>query len=167
MKMTSFIIGAVLSAILAGCTSAPVVLAPVGPNPTGFRNSTPAGQLEVFSALTSRIEGDNPTWYQHTDYYICNLQGKRLKSVFNTTGYYAQSPRSITLPAGTYIVKAQAKGHVWVEVPVVIDAGRIPRIHLDAQWQPPAGTPQTELVNASVGYPIGWRPELARESGIN
>lgn len=164
MKMIPLIIGAALTAFLAGC-STPVVLPPVGPNPTAFRTPAFNGQLEVFSALTPRTEGNNPTWYQHSDYYICNLQGKRLKSVFNITGYYEQSPRLITLPAGKYIVKARAKGILFVDIPVVIDAGQITRVHLDARWHPPVGTPQTELVNAPVGYPIGWRPQLVGNPG--
>jgi hypothetical protein len=160
MKKTIFIIvGMALLSWANTCLSTPVVLAPVGPNPLGYRTTTTTGQLEVFSALVGRIEGDNPTWYQHSDYVICDQNGKRLRSVFNSTGYYAQDPQPITLPPGKYIVKARAKGILWAQIPVVIEAGQVTRIHLDGQWQPPANTPGKEIVNGPVGYAIGWRPE--------
>ena len=103
MKMKIHVIlGAACALLCVGCASAPVALEPVGPNPNGSPAPTPNGQLEVFSALAGRTEGDNPTWRQHTDYYVCNPQGRRLERVDNTIGYYAQAPRLITLPAGTW-----------------------------------------------------------------
>ncbi|HTV62427.1 MAG TPA: hypothetical protein VMH30_07655 [Verrucomicrobiae bacterium] len=160
MKMISvFIIGGALSLLLAGCAT-PVALAPVGPNPDGFQTGSADGQLEVFSALQTRTAGLDPSWYQHADYYLCNPEGQRLRTVYNATGYYSQSPRVVSLPAGKYLVKTRANGILWVEVPVVIDAGHVTRVHLDGKWQPPANTPQNELVNGP-GYPVGWRPELA------
>lgn len=146
--------------LLSGCSSTPMALAPVGPNPAGFRAATASGQLEVFSALSARREGNNPTWYQHSDYYICNEQGKHLKHVDNSTGYYAQAPRMVTLPAGKYIVKARAKNAFWTIVPVVVEPGEITKVHLDGQWQPPAKN--TELVMAPAGYPVGWRVAEAK-----
>ena len=116
--------------------------------------------LEVFSALTGRSEGDNPSWYQHSRYLVYNRLGKRLESVGNTVGYYAEMPRLISLPPGDYLVKAQAKGHWWVEVPVKIERGRTTRVHLDAAWQMPPGTSKSELVSIPAGYPIGWRAGL-------
>ena len=47
-----------------------------------------------------RSEGDNPTWYQHTDYYVYDLHGKLVRHVNNTVGYYAKKPGQCDLPAG-------------------------------------------------------------------
>lgn len=158
MKKNLFIIlGIAFTSALTGCSSAPVVLAPVGPNPACFQTTTGNGQLEVFSALSGHVEGDNPTWYRHTDYYICNYQGKGLEHVDDATGHYSQSPRIITLPAGRYIVKARAKGILRTDVPVVIKPGETTEVHLDGNWQPPAITSAMELVNTPAGYPVGWR----------
>ena len=134
-------LGAALMILLMGCASTPVVLAPVGPNAPAPQSSTATGQLEVFSAWVGRSEGNNPSWYQHTDYYLCDQHGKELRRVNNTVGYYARAPRVITLPAGKYLVKALAKGGQWVEVPVVIGAGRITGVHLDNHWNLATATP--------------------------
>ncbi len=156
MKTIPYLIGTALTALLAGCASPALVLAPVGPNPAGLTRDNPNGQLEVFSALTAQAEGDNPTWYQHTDYYLDSPQGKELRHVDNAIGYYATAPRIISLPAGHYLVKARAKGYLWITVPVVVEAGRTTKVHLDKNWQAPENTPQTEVVDIPGGYPVGW-----------
>lgn len=149
-----------VASLMVGCSTPSTTLAPVGPNPNRVQTASALGQLEVFSALTGRSEGDNPSWYQHSRYLVYNRLGKRLESVGNTVGYYAEMPRLISLPPGDYLVKAQAKGHWWVEVPVKIERGRTTRVHLDAAWQMPPGTSKSELVSIPAGYPIGWRAGL-------
>lgn len=155
-KPLLIILGITLASALTGCSSVPIVLAPVGPNPAYFRAAIGNGQLEVFSALSGHSEGNNPTWYRHTDYYICNYQGKRLEHVDDAMGHYSRSPRIITLPSGKYIVKARAKGILRTDVPVVIKPGETTEVHLDGNWQPPAITSAMELVNTPAGYPVGW-----------
>jgi len=158
MKTSIPITLAAMTLLLLGCSSTPVAVAPVGPNPAGgLTNNGGNGQLEVFSALKGRTEGNNPTWYQHSSYFIYDGEGNRLEWVDNSPGYYATAPRLITLPAGHYVVKAQAKDYFWVQVPVVIEPGRITKVHLDDAWQTPTGTPKTELVSVPAGYPVGWR----------
>jgi hypothetical protein len=138
-----------------------VALAPVGPNPAGAANGATktTGHLEVYSALTECHEGDeydtNPMWYQHTDYVVCNSNGERIRHVFNTVGHYAQRPRRIDLPPGEYLVKAEAKDYMAVEIPVIIRPGRTTRVHLDGAWHP--SIPNSEVVSAPAGYPVGWR----------
>jgi hypothetical protein len=158
-KNVLIILGAAVTALLAGCSTTPVALAPVGPNPAGVQTASTQGQLEVFSALSGRREGNNPTWYQHTDYSVYNYQGKKLEHVWNTTGYYEQTPRTIALPVGKYIVEARANNVLQARVPVLIKPGEITRVHLDGHWQPPSDTPQTEVVRAPGGYPVGWHAE--------
>jgi len=114
MNKNSVLFGAYLTLLLLGCSSAPVALAPVGPNPYGAVGANTTGQLEVFSALQECRDGNefdtNPAWYQHTDYDVYNLAGKRIKHVFNTVGHYDEAPRVIALPAGDYLVKARGAG---------------------------------------------------------
>lgn len=141
--------------VLAGCATRQVSLAPVGPNPSGVAVGDGNGQLEVFSALSDRSEGNNPTWRQHSDYYVFNLHGSRVKDVMNASGYYSTAPRLVTLPPAEYIVRARAKGAFWMTVPVVIKSNEITRVHLDGSWQP--DVPGADVVMAPQGYPVGWR----------
>jgi hypothetical protein len=168
MKMITVVLGAVVSCVLAGCVSAPMALSPVGPNPAGRVSASDEGQLEVFSALQSHRDGNeydpNPAWYQHTDYTVYNMQGERVRHVFNSVGHYEQAPGVTSLPPGEYRVVARAQGYLRTSVPVVIEAGRTTRVHLDAQWRAPADTPSRELVETPAGYPVGWR---AGGVGIN
>ena len=165
MRATVPIILATLSALALGHASVPLTVAPVGP-PAGAGSTTSGpGQLEVFSALKARAAGDDPVWYQHSSYDLYDSHGRRLKHVYNVVGYYEQAPRLITLPAGKYVVKAQAKDYLWVEVPVVIQPGETTRIHLDDAWQPPPGTASTELVSVPAGYPVGWRAGSVNGTG--
>lgn len=167
MKNVYFVLGAGLLSLLVGCASTPVALAPVGPNPVGSESTAAEGGLQVFSSLVGRSEGDNPTWYQHTDYYVYDLHGKLVRHVNNTVGYYAKAPRPVTLPAGRYLVKAQANDYFWVDVPVTIEGGQTTRVHLDDNWKLPADTPKTELVSLPNGKPVGWQAESSKEIGIN
>jgi hypothetical protein len=157
MKANVLIIwGAAVVLLFAGCSTVPVAMAPVGPNPAQLPTASNSGQLEVFSALSGRMEGNNPTWYQHTDYYVCNSRGKELRRVDNSIGHYTQRPRIVTLPPGNYIIEARAKDVLSVEVPVLVKSGEITRVHLDGQWQPISGASKTELVFTPGGYPVGW-----------
>lgn len=153
------ILGAAAVSIFSGCSSAPVALGPVGPDPMGFQTGAGAGQLEVFSALSGHGEGNNPTWYRHTDYEICNRQGQRVEHVHNSLGHYSQRPVVVTLSAGEYIVKARAKGALRANVPVVIKPGELTSVHLDGAWQPTTSASESQLVTGPAGYPVGWRAD--------
>ncbi len=137
-------------------------LPPVGPNPSGLQNQSASGQLEVFSTLEGHSEGNNPPWFQHADYYICDRQGHELQQVDNAVGYYARVPRMVTLAPGQYLIKSPAKDAFWVKVPVVVQAGHVTRVHLDGDWAMPANTPETKVVFSPSGYPVGWRVAYAR-----
>ncbi len=161
MKGINLILGAAVISLLTGCASTPVVLAPVGPDPRGYSSKGSQGQLLVYSAWQGHGEGDNPCYYQHSDYYIYQTSGKLVRHVENIVGHYAQSPRLEFLPAGKYIVQARAKGYgnIWIKVPVVIQDGQTTWVHLDNGWMVPAGTAKTELVSVPSGYPVGWRAD--------
>jgi hypothetical protein len=164
MKSICILLGPCLLALLVGCSSTPVALAPVGPYPAGNERIVSKGELQVFSNPAEQSANENqgskdPVWYQHTDYNIYNLQGKLVKHVDNTNGHYEQAPRRVNLAPGRYIVKAQAKDYLQVEVPVTIERGRTTRVHLDDKWNLPADTSKRELVSLPNGNPVGWRAE--------
>ena len=161
MKNTNLILGAAVLTLMMGCASTPVALAPVGPNPSGYSGMGSKGQLLVYSAWQGHGEGNNPCYYQHSDYYIYEPSGKPIRHVKNIVGHYAQSPRTVLLPAGKYVVQARAKGYgnVWIKVPVVIQGGQTTRVHLDNGWMVPAGAAKMELVSVPIGYPVGWRAD--------
>ena len=171
MKDLFVLMGAGL--LLVGCSSASVTLAPVGPNPAGGKSEASTGELQVFSRTIVQDDDQNqagdglPVWYQHTDYNIFDQHGKLVKHVGNTTGHYAVAPDRIVLPAGEYLVKAQAQDFSKIAVPVTIERGRTTRVHLDNNWKTPEGAPKRELVTLPDGKPVGWRAGSASEMGIN
>lgn len=146
-----------LVAVMTGCSSNPIAVAPVGPDPALSGYNASEGTLQVFSNIIGHNRGGNPPWYQHADYYLYDLQGKLLKHVNNTIGYYESAPPMVPLPAGTYLVKAPANDFMWVKVPVTIKGGQTTRVHLDDKWSPPAGTPIGLLIRMPNGEPVGWR----------
>jgi hypothetical protein len=172
MQSVYVLLGTGVVSLLVGCSSTPVALAPVGPNPVGVQRTASKGELQVFSNLDEQSDDQNqgsedPVWHQHTDYRIYDLHGKLVKRVDNTIGHYEQAPRLVALPAGKYLVKAQAKDYLRVEVPVTIEPGRVTRVHLDDNWKLPADTSKRELVSMPNGNPVGWRAESTKEIGTN
>ena len=159
------ILGAGLVSILAGCSSTPVELAPVGPNPHGVGNAASNGQLEVFSRLVACTEAENPIWHQHSAYRIYDLEGRLVKYVGNTTGYYEEDPRVVALPPGQYRVSARASDYLRVEVPVTINPGHTTRIHLDGNWKLPNDAARQELVSLPDGNPVGWLEQDMKPAG--
>ena len=162
MKWNCYLLGAGLVSLLVGCSSVPVALAPVGPSPVGSERLDATGELQVFSSLVERTDNQNeasrdPLWYQHTDYSIYDQHGKLVKRVDNTVGHYEQAPRRVALPAGQYLVKAEANGYFQAQVPVTIERGRTTEVHLDEHWKLPPGAPANELVSLPDGHPVGWR----------
>jgi hypothetical protein len=150
---------AVCVALLTGCVSTSVVLTQVGPCSTKHEASDSKGHLQVFSVMEAQSEGDDPVWYQHSAYVIYDIQGKRFKYVGNTIGKFDETPPTVTLPAGRYVVRALAEGFRYplVKVPVAIEPGKTTAVHLENGWSPPSGPPGTEIVKAPIGYAMGWR----------
>ena len=158
----AIILGAVFSSLVAGRAVATTTLPPVGPNPLGSQSQSVSGQLEVFSQLEGHSEGNNPPWYQHADYYIYDRQGNKLQHVDNAVGYYARTPRLVTLPPGEYVIKSPAKDAFWMKIPVMIQAGHVTKVHLDGDWTTPANTLEAKVVLSPSGYLVGWRVAKAQ-----
>jgi len=164
MKIKAGFLLVAIIPLLSSCASQRVVLAPVGPNPASVRTTGSKGELQVFSDVIEENDDQNqaapePSWYQHSDYSIYNVEGKLVKRVDNTTGHYAQAPRRVALPAGRYVVKARGNDYLSVEVPVVIEPGLTTRVHLDDRWSRPKSMPKNEFVFEPSGQPVGWSAE--------
>jgi hypothetical protein len=165
MKKALAITLAGLAILLSGCVllpSAPVVTAPVGPNPLAPGIGSAQGRLEVYSRLSVRSDDQNqdstdPVWNQRTDYYLSDARDSNWRQVYNAAGHYSDAPRTISLPAGQYLVEAQAAPGNWVRVPVTIQSGRVTRVHLDSHWAPPGFAGQDQIVRLPHGQAIGWR----------
>jgi len=170
MKKTNLaLLGGIILALLAGCSSSPVVLDPVGPAPAHQAAYRAQGALRVFTAVETHEIGDNTYYYPHTGYSIYTTSGKLWKYVPNHTANEDETPARVTIPAGQYTVKAQANFDVWgtvaypVTVPVVIQEDRTTEIHLDADWKIPTNSSTNDLVYLPGGKPVGWKdPSLAQ-----
>jgi len=155
-------------ALLASCVSRPLVLEPVGPSPsTADASRGGTGRLQVFSSLVEEHDDQNqgssgadPGWQQHSDYDVYDAYGKHVRHVGNAVGHYASRPRSVLLPSGRYTVRAEASDWLCVEVPIVIERDRTTTVHLDDHWEPPPGTPKSQVATAPNGIPIGYRSSL-------
>src|SRR6266436_7170110 len=133
------------AALMAGCGSPLVIQTPVGPEPFGRKTMGPNGYLMVFSAKEARGDGDDPIYYQHSDYFIYDSQGKRIKYVGNTTGHFDEAPRLVQLPPGTYTVKARAECYDRDVLSVAIKSGHTTVVHLDTEWKPPVSAQKADL----------------------
>lgn len=140
-KMIDILSAAAAAALMAGCATRSASGVAAGAKATSGAVAGANGQLEVFSDYSTRSEGSNPTWRQHSDYYIYRPDGRLLDYVANAPGYYSSLPRLVRLPAGKYIVKARGKGALWTRVPVVIKPQQITRVNLDGDWQAGAAEP--------------------------
>jgi hypothetical protein len=160
MKRGSGITAIIAVCLMTGCTTTPVAFPAVGPNPYAKSDGAENGRLEVFSSMETQVEGDNPIWFQHTDYDVLTAEHKPLKRVWNKVAHYAEEPRVVSLPAGNYFVVARSIDSFSVEVPVVIQPGKLTTVHLDGKWSPPLGTTQSEITYSPGDYAVGWRSAL-------
>jgi hypothetical protein len=125
----------VVAAALAGCAthSNVVVDQAVGPDlaPSRVNLANGNGQLVVYSALeaVNPVSDDFPA---HAGYEIDSIDGKLLQRVDNRAGSFYQSPVTVPLPSGKYLVKARATNYGLVTVPVVIKENETTTLDLEA-----------------------------------
>lgn len=156
--------------LLPGCVSRPMALSPVGPGPASQAAPTSAesGRLQVFSATQVRSADNtsadyNGYFYPHSSYEIKNDSGQTVKYVRNRASFMDQTPDVVKLPAGNYRVVAESTCCGLVSVPVVIEAGKTTRVHLDGNWLPPRRTPPDQVVFLPDGEVAGWSSPIARQ----
>jgi len=154
---------AVAALLLAGCSTAPVVLNSVGPAPVHSVAYRPQGGLRVYSAVETREIGENTFYYPHTGYSLYTASGKLWKYIPNHISDEDECPALVTVPAGHYTVKALANFDVWgtvattVLVPVVIQEDKLTELHLESDWKAPANISTNAFVYLPGGKPVGWR----------
>src|ERR1039458_114238 len=169
---------------IAGCASVShlVVVEPVGPGPTEGSHGTGEGALVIYSARASADVdintaewrwnndfGKNEFLYEpaHSDYTIYAQNGEVFKRVRNARDMNDDTPKVVTLPAGSYKVEAQAldcdSSRVKVLLTVVVKPGQTTTAHLEGDWNPGVQDKETELATLPCGRIIGWR---APEAGL-
>jgi hypothetical protein len=101
------------------------------------------------------------TYHSHTPYLIYTAEGKRVKSVLNRAGSMDQTPMTVPLAPGRYVVYAQADGFGRVAVPVVIVSSRLTLVWLQPPGLPEAkALPEAEVVRLPNGVAAGRRARL-------
>ncbi len=161
-KINIMLVAAVSIPLLAGCSSTPIKLAPVGPPPSA--TNVPSGWLKVFSATRTVPDGDSTYDYPHTGYRIYTESGKLLEYVPNHIDATDESATLLRIPAGRYNVLARSEPYNMVMVPIVIQAGETTEVHLGAHWKAPANAPTNEFVYFPDGRPVGWKSSIAKKN---
>lgn len=143
-------------AMSCALTTKPVVLGTVGPDPSSQVLATTNGFLRVYTAVKC-YPYDRQYYFGHTDYGIYDAAGKRVRSVRNAARFHDLTPALVTLPAAIYNVVAWADGYELVKVPVVIKAGQLTEVNLEADRKPsiPA-TVAGDVVRMDNGRIVGW-----------
>ncbi len=143
--------------LLVSCTSSPLALAPVGPGPYAHSASVSGmGDLEVYTEHEVFYEDQMP-YFPHSDYHIYTTDGKHLRRVWNHSTHEDESPATVSLRPGRYIVEAWAEFYGLVTVPVVIRANELTKVVLQPGWNPGAKAVSTDLVQMPQGYFVGYR----------
>ena len=149
------LIGATIIPLLAGCTTTPIALSPVGPKPSQPPITYGTGHLRVYSDTKTRVVSED-NYYPHTSYIIRDQFGRFIKHVPNHIGYMDEKPTLVTIPAGNYNIVAESSAYGRVTVPVVIEGGKTTVVHLDRGWKPSLNIPSNEVVRFPDGEAVGW-----------
>lgn len=164
------------AAVLAGCADYQQrpVAGIVGPSRTD-QSGPPAskGSLIVFSECEVVAKpglpdaSDSPdrsgrgyTW-EYTNYKVLSPSGRVIKFVNNNEGETVAGPRKVELPAGEYLVEAEAKKYGGVTVPVAIAGGQDTILNLDnsGYWGPDMRPSVSNAVCFPDDTKIGWRAD--------
>lgn len=156
-----------IAPLLTSCASQPIALAPVGPHPVSWSHIQPVagtGQLQVFTE-TDEYEYDHDVpYFPHRDYQIYTEDGQRLRRVWNAQDHEDEMPAVVDLPAGRYLVKADAEFYGTVSVPVVIRPNQLTKVILQPGWKPGNAVAASDLVQMpNNGYFIGWRADILEQ----
>ena len=150
--------------LVASCASQPVRLTAVGPSPSGGGSTSVGdGRLQAFTE-TREYADDDVYYFPHSGYQIFTPDGKRFRYVWNHNTQQDEDPTLVTLPAGHYLLRADAEFCGRVLVPVVIKPDQTTRVVLEPGWKPNRRVSPADLVQTPNGYFVGWRADLSRNS---
>jgi hypothetical protein len=90
------------------------------------------GSLVVYSA-TDAFDDGGLSYYPHSSYAIYTTNGKLFKNVENHISRSDEIPEVVTLPVGSYVIKARSENDGYVRVRVVIKAGWQTILDLDSR----------------------------------
>jgi hypothetical protein len=131
-RYSSYLKAALLLVQLVMCFGSPTVAQagekaalfsrPVGPE-LDYRSELPQGYLVVYSA-TDPFDGGGVPYYAHSAYSIYTADGKFFRRVENHISLSDEVSSLVTLPTGSYTIEARSESHGYVQVPIVITAGR-------------------------------------------
>jgi hypothetical protein len=149
-----------IAILVTGCASAPpLILDRVGPAPQASNaTSNDAGCLVVYSAWSPLMNLVDPDTPLHSDYTILSSDGTVYRKVRNSVSKVLSDPAPVSLPAGTYLVEADAAGHGSVRVPVLIKARETTTVSLDGDPSPGFDrVSKRSVVSLDDGSVVGWR----------
>jgi hypothetical protein len=169
MKSICLLLGIGLVLTLVGCSSTPVPLATVGPEPTSqespvVKGDGATGCLRVFSDTKGHSIGNDLVYYRHMSYKIYDAAGRRVKYVPNHVGVTDEKPSLVRIPQGNYKVVAESSAYGRVTVPVVILADKTTILHLDRGWRPASNISSNEVVHFPDGEAVGWSSAVTKVS---
>ena len=157
------------SFLFCGCAfhKTAIVTAPIGPPPQAQHPNGTNGTLVVHSARDPHSDlQELPFLVPHTDYEIHSSEGALVQKVHNSTDAVIEQPARVDLAEGSYRVDAHANHCQKVTVPVVIRAGQVTMIDLEAlpSVQNDIALAQSNPVRLPKGQIVGWRADTATES---
>jgi hypothetical protein len=174
MKNLTALISIGIVPLWMGCASvsSPVTVAPVGPAPGGpeLKNLT-EGSLQVYTArqvhqpvnLNGVVFAENEPIeadaYElaHTNYKIYDQDGHLVQKVKNSRGINDATPTIVSLPAGSYQIRAESRQEGIVTVPVVIRSGQTTMVNLQQSWSLPGVVDHRAEFVWLDGRAVGWR----------
>ncbi len=145
---------------LLGCAahSATVVRDPVGPAVAPVAPVGAPGELKVFSA--DRVSVNSQSEYPvHTPYTILTIHGEPLRHVQNLAGLFGQDPEGVSLPQGSYRVRALSADSGEVIITVVIRPGKTTVVDLDGTALPQDKSVEGQWVRLPDGHVVGWQAD--------
>lgn len=153
-------------ALALGCAAslltvahAETVLPTVGPAPAGSQHAEKVGYLRVYTDTEAVNDGDI-YYYPHTPYTVYRTDGSVAAYVDNHTNNNDENVETVTLPAGTYRVKAQSEFDGRVTVPIIIKTGHTTAVHLEkGRESDNESVDPARAVKTASGQVIGWRAE--------
>lgn len=91
----------------------------------------PVGHLIVYTEAHAYREGDT-AYYPHLPYRIFDQSGELVRTVRNHRSNYDERPTRVELRAGRYIVVPDRNGRGRHSIAVVIQAGRLTKVDVEA-----------------------------------